>query len=83
MHLASYETVLRRWPTILTGVIDELNQQCHGISLMIKEGSVPKEVGDVKIEEASSIMNKISMLKYEMTRDKPLKSVPTSISDFY
>ncbi|EKM77045.1 hypothetical protein AGABI1DRAFT_108419 [Agaricus bisporus var. burnettii JB137-S8] len=82
----SYETVLRRWPTILTGVIDELNQQCHGISLMIKEGSVPKEVGDVKIEEASSIMNKISMLKYEMTRDKPLNPIPNDgelLSDIY
>jgi hypothetical protein len=73
--------VLRRWPTILTGVIDELNQQCHEISLMIKEGSVPRDVADVRIKEATSIMNEISMLKHEMTRDKPLKSVSSFVLD--
>lgn len=48
---------------------------------MIKEGSVPRDVADVRIKEATSIMNEISMLKHEMTRDKPLKSVSSFVLD--
>ncbi|EKM77046.1 hypothetical protein AGABI1DRAFT_130770 [Agaricus bisporus var. burnettii JB137-S8] len=72
----SYDTVLRRWPSTLAGVIDELNQQCQGISLLVKEGSISKEVGDVKIEETSSIMNKISLFKHEMTQNEPFHPIP-------
>lgn len=50
---------------------------------MTKEGSVPRDEGDVKIKEAQSIMNEISMLKHEMTRDKPLKSVQNFVPELY
>lgn len=71
----SYETVLRRWPTIITSVIDELHQQCHNLSLVLKNGVDPKDVLEAKIKEALGIVNEISKLKYEMARDRPLKSV--------
>jgi len=69
--------VLRRWPIIITKVIDEINQRCHDFSLDIKRGVSPKDVLDAKIKEALAIVNEISKLKYEMARDRPIKSVQT------
>ncbi|KAF5353293.1 hypothetical protein D9756_008116 [Leucocoprinus leucothites] len=82
----SYETVLRRWPTIITSVIDELHQQCHNISVDIKNGAGPKDVLDAKIKEALAIVNEISKLKYEMARDRTLSPIPNDgepASDIY
>lgn len=69
---ARYETVLRRWPTIITSVIDELHQQCHNLSVEIKNGMGPKDILEAKVKEALVIVNEISKLKYEMARDRPL-----------
>lgn len=71
----SYETVLRRWPIIITRVIDEINQQCHDLSLEIKRGVGHKDVLDAKIKEALTIVNEISKLKYEMARDRPINPI--------
>lgn len=72
--------MLRRWPIIITRVIDEINQQCHDLSLEIKRGVGHKDVLDAKIKEALTIVNEISKLKYEMARDRPIKSVWTLFS---
>jgi len=72
--------VLRRWPIIITKVIDEINQRCHDFSLDIKRGVSPKDLLDAKIKEALAIVNEISKLKYEMARDRPIKSVQTFLS---
>lgn len=71
----SYETVLRRWPTIITSVIDELHQQCHNLSIQLQRGAGPADVLQARITEALAVVNEISKLKYEMARDRPLKSV--------
>ncbi|KAF9446541.1 DUF89 domain-containing protein [Macrolepiota fuliginosa MF-IS2] len=82
----SYETVLKRWPIIITGVIDELHQQCHNLSLELQKGAGPRDILEAKIKEALAIVNEISKLKYEMARDRPLNPVPEDgepYSDLY
>ncbi|KAI0072176.1 DUF89 domain-containing protein [Panus rudis PR-1116 ss-1] len=75
----SYETVLKRWPIILTGIIDtiyrtdhDLGVSLHDIDANSDEASLIKE----KIEEGKGIIEKISKLKYEMARDRPLDPIP-------
>ncbi|KXN86683.1 hypothetical protein AN958_09767 [Leucoagaricus sp. SymC.cos] len=72
----SYETVLRRWPTIITSVIDELHQRCHNLSIQIQRGEGPKELLEAKVKEALTIVNEISKLKYEMARDRVMNHIP-------
>lgn len=82
--LSSYETVLKRWPVIITGIIDVLHQRCHVMSLECKElgegadSASPHTKSKIeelqkKIKEATQVIEKISKLKYEMARDRPLE----------
>lgn len=68
-----YETVLKRWPVIITGVIDQLYQVCHVLSLESQKPDATKQVYDGKINEGKGIIEQISKLKYGMARDHPLE----------
>jgi hypothetical protein len=68
-----YETVLRRWPVIITSVIDELYNICHVLSLESQKPDADTELYNIKITEAKGIIEKISKLKYGMARDHPLE----------
>jgi damage-control phosphatase, subfamily III len=73
-----YETVVKRWPVILTGVIDHLHNLNHNLSLQSQSLSDDAQDGIIKakIAESTAIIEKISRLKYQMGRDKALECVP-------
>ena len=72
----SYETVVKRWPIILTGVIDTIYRVDHEIGVSIPTlpaGSEEAIRAEEKINEGKMIIEKISKLKYDMARDRPLE----------
>lgn len=67
----SYDTLIRRWPVILTSVIDHLYRLAH--DLATQPHDLPPAVAEEQIAAAKEIIEKISKLKYEMGREKPLQ----------
>jgi hypothetical protein len=66
--------VLKRWPVILTGVIDRLHRINHELTVEVKKGdSVLNTVLEEKIAEGKEIISRISGLKYRMGGDKTLE----------
>ncbi|KAJ6542625.1 hypothetical protein B0H19DRAFT_1171131 [Mycena capillaripes] len=57
-----YTTVVHRWPVIITGVIGRMHRLSH-------EYEIEKESLKLRIDEAKSIIEKISRLKDEMGRN--------------
>lgn len=79
---SSYQTVVKRWPVILTGIIDTIYRTNHDLSLssdpdMSKLGDVSAVDQETRerIEEGKRLIEKLSKLKYEMGRDRPLECV--------
>jgi len=73
----SYETVVKRWPIILTGIIDTIYRLNHDLGIAHEAGETVSENARERIEEGKEIIEKISKLKYEMARDRPLEPIPT------
>ncbi|KAF7304939.1 hypothetical protein MKEN_01208200 [Mycena kentingensis (nom. inval.)] len=76
----SYTTVVKRWPVIITGVIDRMHRLSHDLYLELNETadqSPEKSLGLKKIEEAKEIIAQISRLKYEMGRDHAMDPIPS------
>jgi damage-control phosphatase, subfamily III len=74
----SYETVVKRWPIILTGIIDTIYRLDHeiGVSLpTLPAGGEEASLSEQRISEGKAIIERISKLKYEMARDRPLECV--------
>ncbi|KAJ8695347.1 Hairy/enhancer-of-split with YRPW motif protein 2, variant 2 [Pleurotus ostreatus] len=71
----SYETVVKRWPVIITGIIDRLCRINHDLTLEIQQALQPSSLPDAqaKITESKGIIEQISKLKYHMGRDHPLE----------
>ncbi|KIY74156.1 DUF89 domain-containing protein [Cylindrobasidium torrendii FP15055 ss-10] len=65
----SYETVLKRWPVILAGIVDTLHRENHN-------AIVGGNKNPTKVEEGNALIELIGKLKYEMARDKPLEPIP-------
>ncbi|KIP06641.1 hypothetical protein PHLGIDRAFT_514562, partial [Phlebiopsis gigantea 11061_1 CR5-6] len=75
----SYETVVKRWPVILTGIIDTIYQIDHeiGVSLpTLPAGGEEATRAEEKVVEGKAIIEKISKLKYDMARDRALEPIP-------
>ena len=74
-ELYSYETVVVRWPVILTNIIDTIYRVDHELSLTLAcdDGDANAPEISEKIEEGKSIIEKIGKVKYEMARDRPLQ----------
>ncbi|KAH9893939.1 DUF89 domain-containing protein [Cubamyces lactineus] len=72
----AFETVLRRWPVILTGIIDNIYCRNHdlGVSLPSKSEE-EKATVEVIIEEGKKIISKIGEVKYDMARDRVLQPI--------
>lgn len=66
----SYETLIKRWPVILTSIIDNLYRLGH--DLATQPHDLSPTVAEERIAAAKAILEKVSKLKYEMGRDKPL-----------
>ncbi|KAI9459850.1 DUF89 domain-containing protein [Lactarius psammicola] len=64
----SYETVVKRWPVILTSVIDSVYSANHELT------NLPDEAA--KLEEGKALIAMISRLKYGMGRDRALEPIP-------
>lgn len=62
----AYDTAVRRWPAILTQVVDAMYRECHRRS----QNNTSEEV-----DEGKAIIEKISELKYELTHDRPLRTL--------
>ncbi|KAG6837775.1 hypothetical protein H0H93_001702 [Arthromyces matolae] len=79
----SYETVVKRWPIIITGVIDQLYKECHILSLESQTDDGHESTLDleVKLSEGKNIIEKLSKLKYQMGRDHPLDPVRAIVDD--
>ena len=71
----SYDTVVKRWPVILAGIIDVVSSVNHDLTVSLND--LPSEneealVGREKIEEGKKIIDKISTIKNAMTGDNAL-----------
>ncbi|KAG8908735.1 hypothetical protein FRB99_002973 [Tulasnella sp. 403] len=71
----SYVTVTKRWPVIITNVIDCVHRTNHDLTMSSRD-SVNGDIINRRIAEGKVIIEKASGLKYEMARDKPLLPVP-------
>jgi hypothetical protein len=65
--IRSYETVVKRWPVILTTVIDSVYSENHELTGVADKAD--------KLEEGKAVIATISRLKYDMARDRALEYV--------
>ncbi|TEB29961.1 DUF89-domain-containing protein [Coprinellus micaceus] len=73
----SYDTVVTRWPIIITSIIDEVHNVCHFLVLesqSLEDEAKKASIGE-RIKEGNEIVAKISKLKYEMARDRALELI--------
>lgn len=72
----SYETVVKRWPIILTSTIDNIYRVNHQLCVAQSEEHTDESVlAAAKVEEGKGLIEQISKLKYDMGRDRPLEWV--------
>ncbi|KAK0200981.1 DUF89 domain-containing protein [Desarmillaria ectypa] len=67
-----YETVQKRWPIILTGVVNQIHLENHDL-FVNSEHADGKDLQEDKLAEGKSLIEKVSKLKYEMARDYALE----------
>ncbi|ORY72884.1 DUF89-domain-containing protein [Leucosporidium creatinivorum] len=65
----AYESTVKRWPTILTGIIDELARI---------NGSLLAPEDDDKVKESKELISKLAELIYEMRHDRELPLLPAT-----
>jgi hypothetical protein len=65
--------VVKRWPVILTGIVNTLHKRNHDLVLQLNKSS--SDALQEEISEGTAIIERISGIKSEMGRDKPLKYV--------
>ena len=73
--LFSYDTVVKRWPVILAGIIDVVSRVNHDLAVSLSD--LPSENGEAiagrkKIEEGKKIIEKIGTIKNAMAGDNAL-----------
>lgn len=75
---------MKRWPVILTGVVDNLHNAVSALyALPLSPLLAPPETpssptlqGETKIIEGKALISQLSQLKYEMVRDRTLPFIP-------
>ncbi|KAG8923669.1 hypothetical protein FRC01_012488, partial [Tulasnella sp. 417] len=77
----SYTTVVKRWPVIITNLIDCVYKANHELTVT-STTSATDDLVKKKIEEGKAIIEKASKLKYEMARDKALTLSPIASFGF-
>ncbi|OBZ75033.1 hypothetical protein A0H81_05296 [Grifola frondosa] len=71
----AYETVVKRWPIILTSIIDNVYRYNHELSISASDSGDPAVIEE-RIAEGKDIISKIGKLKYDMGRDRALEPIP-------
>ena len=69
-----FETVLKRWPVILTGIIDDIYRRNHdlGVSLPSRREEDRAAIVEI-IEEGKEIVSKVGKVKDDLARDRVLQ----------
>ncbi|KAF8708024.1 hypothetical protein RHS03_03429, partial [Rhizoctonia solani] len=62
----AYATVVKRWPVIITNIIDTVYRAVDA------EGNSSPE----KVAEGKALISQLSKLKYDMSHDRPLAEIP-------
>lgn len=57
---------MRRWPSILTQVVDALYGACHTLA---------QQSHTAAVDEGKAIIERVSKLKYDLTHDRPLEEL--------
>lgn len=67
--------MVKRWPIVVTGIVDQLARENHALHLLLQTESngQAKELIESKLAEGKVVIEKISKLKYQMARDHPLE----------
>ena len=72
--------MLKRWPIILTGIIDNIYRKNHELGISLPEKSAEESaLIEARIEEGKAIISKVGEIKYDMARDRPLPWVSLRI----
>ncbi|KAG1736193.1 hypothetical protein EDB19DRAFT_1722117 [Suillus lakei] len=75
-----YDTVVKRWPIILTNIIDHVHRLLHDMTIeaqQVRNSDVSKaEELSQKTTGGQEIISQISRLKYRMARDHELENIP-------
>lgn len=83
----AFETVLKRWPVILTGIIDNIYCRNHDLGVSTDNKTAEEAaVIEEQISEGKKIIGEIGEIKYDMARDRPLPRIPDDgepLSDIY
>jgi hypothetical protein len=66
----SDSTHANRWPTILTQIISTVSTEVHNLTIGPNASSPDVKQ---KINEGKTIIQKLSAIKHDMSRDKPLE----------
>lgn len=66
----AFQSVAKRWPTIITSAIDGLYQASHALSY-----SSNQTAAESKVQEAKILIERLSKLKHDMGRDRPLEVI--------
>ncbi|TIA99975.1 hypothetical protein E3P94_01884 [Wallemia ichthyophaga] len=61
----AYASVVRRWPSIITNVIDSVYQS----------NALDRSASDDKLQDGKAIIQQLSKLRHEMGRDQPLSDI--------
>ncbi|KAI0261931.1 hypothetical protein BC834DRAFT_893224 [Gloeopeniophorella convolvens] len=69
---AGYETVVKRWPVILTGIIDSIYNFNHELTLAPDPGADAAAT----LDEGKALIGALSQLKYRMARNRELDPIP-------
>ncbi|RDX41169.1 DUF89 domain-containing protein [Lentinus brumalis] len=83
----AFETVIKRWPVILTGIIDNIYCRNHDLGVSLPSKS-PEETAliEEQITEGKKIINEVGQIKYDMARDRALPRIPDdgeALTDVY
>jgi hypothetical protein len=73
----SYETVLKRWPKILTGIVNQVYCVNHNLTIRLQSSGVDNDTENVQdhIEEGRKLIELFGFLKYRMARDMKMECV--------
>ncbi len=65
--------MIKRWPVILTGIIDNIYCRNHDLGVSLPSKS-PEETAliEEQITEGKKIINEVGQIKYDMARDRAL-----------